>query len=238
MVRGGVAVPLGTLEGMTMHERITAPRAKVKAVLFDYGLVLTGPPDPVAWEEMRAILGADEPAFQAAYWRHRLDYDRGALTGPGYWEAVARDVQRRMMEPQLSMLLQCDVALWTQPNQPMIEWAATLQRVGVRTGILSNLGDAMEAGVMGALGWMSEFAHHTFSHRLGIAKPEAAIYRHAAEGLGVPSESVLFIDDREDNVRGAEAAGMQAIRYTDHGEFLREFQERGYCEELPAPSAL
>ena len=218
-----------------MDERDGAERARTEAVLFDYGLVLTGPPDPIAWEEMRAILGVPEPEFHAAYWRHRNDYDRGALSGTEYWRAVARDLQRQMIEPQLSMVLDADVALWTQPNPPMIAWAAALQAAGVRTGILSNLGDAMEDGVLRTCPWMSGFGHHTFSHRLGLAKPEAAIYLHAAEGLRVPVEAVLFVDDREDNIRGALDAGMQGIQYGSHAQFLREFAELGLGSELPMP---
>ena len=211
------------------------PGTEIEAVLFDYGLVLTGPPDPGAWEEMRAILGVAEPDFHAAYWRHRHDYDRGTLTGPAYWQAVAQYLSRKMLEPQLSMLLDADVTLWTQPNQPMIAWAAALQRAGVQTGILSNLGDAMEDGILKRFDWLHAFAHHTFSHRLGMAKPETAIYQQAAEGLGVPPEAVLFVDDREDNIRGAHATGMPALRYVDHAQFVEEFRRCGYAELLPEP---
>ena len=220
---------------MDVSEPDEPQRTKVGAVLFDYGLVLTGPPHPAAWEEMKAVLCASDEDFHAAYWRHRHDYDRGALNAERYWKAVARDLGRQMVEPQLSMVLDADIALWTQPNKPMIAWAAALQRAGVRTGILSNLGDAMEAGVRRAFGWMGDFAHHTFSHRLGIAKPEAEIYQHAAQGLGVTADAVLFIDDREENITAAVAAGMQAIRYESHAGFLREFGEHGYGSELPPP---
>src|SRR5579875_3566364 len=119
---------------MSMHEPEQATHPRVEAVLFDYGLVLTGPPDPEAWKKMRDLLGADEPAFHAAYWRNRHDYDRGALDGPRYWEAVARDLSRPLQEAELGVLLKADTALWTQPNQPMIDWAAALQAAGVRTG--------------------------------------------------------------------------------------------------------
>jgi putative hydrolase of the HAD superfamily len=37
--------------------------ATIKAVLFDYGRVLSGPPDPAAREEMKQILGVDEERF-------------------------------------------------------------------------------------------------------------------------------------------------------------------------------
>ena len=62
--------------------------------------------------------------------------------------------------------------------------------------------------ILARCGWLSNFAHHTFSHRLGIAKPEAAIYAHAAQGLATAPEHVLFIDDREDNIQAARQAGL------------------------------
>ena len=49
--------------------------------------------------------------------------------------------------------------------------------------ILSNIGDAMEIGVRGQFPALDKFTHHTFSHRLGIAKPDAAIYQHVSQLL-------------------------------------------------------
>jgi putative hydrolase of the HAD superfamily len=199
----------------------------VKAVLFDYGLVLSGPPDPAAWQLLKHIVQTDETRFQEAYWKHRHDYDRGTMNAEIYWQQVAQDVGKPLDGTQLHQLIDADTALWTQPNQPMIDWAAALQRAGVKTGILSNIGDGMETGVLGRCAWLSGFAHHTFSHRLKIAKPELAIYQHAAEGLGVAPANILFIDDREDNIAGAHAAGMQAVQYTDHDTFLHTMHTEG-----------
>ena len=211
------------------------PASPVRAVLFDYGLVLSGPPHPPAWERMRDLFNAPEAVFHHAYWRSRHAYDRGELTGEAYWRQVAADLDHRLDPERLQALLRWDTELWTQPNQAMIDWAAALQAAGVRTGILSNLGDAMEVGVLERCPWLGGFAHHTFSHRLRLAKPELAIYRHAAEGLGVPPAQVLFIDDREDNIEAARQAGMQAIRYTDHDAFLEELRAANFG--LPASPA-
>ena len=211
--------------------------APVQAVLFDYGLVLSGPPDPTAWAAMKGIFAADEDAFHAAYWAPRYDYDRGALNGQTYWQHVAAALRHSLTPQQHDALLEADIALWTQPNEPMIAWAAALQAAGIRTGILSNLGDAMERGVLARLPWMAGFGHHTFSHRLGIAKPDPAIYAHAAQGLGVPPEEVLFLDDREDNILAARAFGMAAIQYTSHADFLHAMRDAGLAHLLtPAPN--
>jgi len=48
---------------------------------------------------------------------------------------------------------------------------------------------------------------------LGLRKPEPAMYRRALDILGGPAERILFIDDREENVAGAAAAGMKTVRF-------------------------
>jgi len=192
----------------------------ITAILFDYGMVLSGPPDPASWTRLKQVFQTDEPAFHAAYWNHRHDYDRGTLNAITYWQAVAEDLRKPIDSGQLRDLIAVDTALWTQPNQPMIDWATALQRANIKTGILSNLGDEMELGILARFPWLQNFAHHTFSHRLGIAKPDLAIYQHAAEGLATPPSDILFLDDREENIAAARASGMTAIQYTTHAAFL------------------
>jgi putative hydrolase of the HAD superfamily len=199
----------------------------VQAVLFDYGLVLTGPPDPAAWQRMAEITGLSEDALRQAYWAPRHDYDRGTHNGRTYWRTVGQHAGLALTEPQIDALVAADTALWTQPNQPMIDFAARLHTAGTPTGILSNLGDEMMHGILAKLPWLEDFSHKTWSHTLNLAKPEPAIYAHAAAGLNLPPSHILFIDDREDNIAGALASGMQAIRYTTQPEFEQEIQNRG-----------
>jgi putative hydrolase of the HAD superfamily len=209
----------------------------IHAVLFDYGLVLSGPPDPRAWERLKGLLSAEEAEFHAAYWRHREAYDRGAMSAATYFGAVASDLQRKLDPATLAALNEADVALWTQPNPEMIAWAAALQQAGYKTGILSNIGEAMEAGVMARCGWLQNFNHHTFSHRLRIAKPDLAIYRHAAEGLDEDPDHILFIDDREENILAARETGMFAVQYEGHAAFTAAMREAG-LESLLHPKSV
>jgi putative hydrolase of the HAD superfamily len=201
--------------------------SEIRGVLFDYGLVLTGPADVAARAAMQRVLGVDDELVQAAYWRYRDAYDRGALSGVAYWHKVAEDVGRVLDADELTALIAADTALWTQPNEAMIGWAERLQRAGMKTGILSNIGDEMEAGVRARFAWLEGFAHQTFSHRLGIAKPDAAIYRHAVEGMGMVAEEILFVDDRIENIEAARGVGMVAVQYVGHEGFVREMEEVG-----------
>jgi putative hydrolase of the HAD superfamily len=210
----------------------------VHSVLFDYGMVLSGPPDPFQWQRMLDISGLDQQAFEHGYWAFRHAYDRGELKGIDYWHQVAKSAGTSFDATQITGLVDADVELWTLPNSPMIEWAKQLQSSGVRTGILSNIGDAMTDGLLRKLEWLSGFDHHTWSYRLLLAKPEAAIYEAAARGLEMPPANILFIDDKIENIEAAQASGMQAIQYSDHAVFLGEMERRGLGHLLqPSSSA-
>ena len=202
----------------------------IEAVLFDYGNVLSASADPVEWARMLQITGLDHPQFTSAYWAPRHAYDRGTHTGPEYWLAVSQHAGIDLSPSQVEALIAADTALWTRSNQPMIDWAARLQTAGTRTGILSNLGDCMTSGVLGKMPWLQHFHHRTFSHTVKVAKPELAIYRHAAEGLETSPENILFVDDLPANCDAGIAAGMQVIQYGDHASFVSEMERRGWGE--------
>jgi putative hydrolase of the HAD superfamily len=197
--------------------------APIQAVLFDYGMVLSGPPNPAAWARMRTLTSLSEDLLHHGYWSHRHAYDRGDLTAEAFWNSAAA---AKLTPTQLDQLIAADVEYWGQLNPPMIEWAQRLQRAKIPTGILSNMPDAMETGLRALHPWIEAFDHHTWSHALNLAKPEPAIYRHAAEGLKTPPANILFLDDRAQNIEAALAAGMQALHYTTHEAFEREMHAR------------
>ncbi|MFI6240223.1 HAD family hydrolase [Micromonospora sp. NPDC050795] len=58
-----------------------------------------------------------------------------------------------------------------------------------------------------------------FSCEVGLAKPDPAIYRIAAERLGVaPSECVFVGDGADGELAGAAAVGMTVLRTTEHND--------------------
>ncbi|HEX9201999.1 MAG TPA: HAD family phosphatase [Acidobacteriaceae bacterium] len=209
-----------------------SPASRINVVLFDYGMVLSAPPDPVAWAKMCSITGLDDDRLHASYWEFRHDYDRGALTGLAYWHAVAAHAGITLDDAQITALFLIDVDLWTQPNLPMVEWAGRLQRAGIRTAILSNIGDRIAEGIVAKLPWLSRFELCVWSHALFMAKPEPAIYVKTAEALNTPLANILFIDDRKENVEAAAALGVQAIHYTSHVSFDREMRACGLASLL------
>src|ERR1700749_767142 len=100
----------------------------LRAVIFDYGEVLSGPPDPQAHKNMLAIAGLPEEPFDKAYWAHRLDYDADILNGQTYWQTVARDNGVQFSPEQIENLLEQDAAMWMDLNPAMMAWIPKIKR--------------------------------------------------------------------------------------------------------------
>lgn len=203
----------------------------IRAILFDFGMVLSAAPRQAEWQKMRELLHIEEPIFHTLYWKHRDEYDKGTLSGTEYWRTIAQEAHAPIDSATVRLLKQADTMHWTAPNEDMVDWALRLQRAGYRIGILSNIGDAMEEGVRRECDWVESFDHHVWSHRLKMRKPEPEIYAVAAEGLEANMEEILFIDDREENIRAAQQLGMRGMVYSTHPVFLQELQQAG-LEEL------
>ena len=212
---------------------------RIRAILFDYGMVLSAPPNPEAWSRLRSLTTLDEDQLHEGYWKHRHDYDRGDLKGASYWQLIAAEFGLPVPTDQnLTDLYDADTDLWTDLNLPMAEWAQSLQRAGIPTGILSNMPDQMELGVVRKHPWLRDFQHITWSHRLSTAKPDLAIYRHAADGLGLSPFNILFVDDKLENLEAARNTGMQTIQYSTHEAFVQELTHRGLTSLLDSPPRL
>jgi 2-haloacid dehalogenase len=66
----------------------------------------------------------------------------------------------------------------------------------------------------------------TVSARVGLIKPDAAIYERHTRAFGLDPKATLFIDDSLANVEAARAYGWNAIRYTDPDQLDADL--RGY----------
>jgi putative hydrolase of the HAD superfamily len=211
--------------------------SSLDAVLFDYGLVLSAPRNPHVWTELAGLSGMSEAELERAYWMERDDYDAGILTGEEFWSGIGASAGATYPPDLLSQMNAGDVRLWGDLNEPMVQWVLQLHEAGIRTGILSNMGDRMSEGLAARFDWIGRFHHTVWSHALKMRKPDPAIYAESASGLGVDPARILFIDDKPENTSAAIAFGMQAIVYRDFESFTAEMDSRGFGDLLRIASA-
>lgn len=70
------------------------------------------------------------------------------------------------------------------------------------------------------------FDHILLSCKLGMAKPDRAIFLHASQVAKVEPADCFFVDDTPDNVEAARAAGLQAYCFQGVAELLNELKKR------------
>jgi putative hydrolase of the HAD superfamily len=103
----------------------------LRAVVFDYGMVLTGPPDPKAYAALRRITGLSAERLDGLYWADRHAYDEGKLTGLEFWQKLVRQLELKQrglltailsnmgdnvhanMEREFDWLARFDVLVWS-----------------------------------------------------------------------------------------------------------------------------
>ncbi len=209
----------------------------LQAVVFDYGMVLSTAQEPAALAALKQITRLDDAAFDAHYWRYRHRYDLGELNGTSFWQAISRDASLGLNSSEITRLIEHDVVMWSTLNETMLRWVAAVQDAGLRTAILSNMGEELLRYMRQEFGWLGRFDHHTWSCELGIGKPDPEIYRYTCRELGVAPGEALFLDDKPENIAAAESVGMQAIQFTTAEALEAELERRGLLATLPAPLA-
>ena len=177
---------------------------------------------------MATILEMPVTDFQQSYWRDRLAYDKATLDAAAYWNAVAG---RQLSAAYVDRLQEIDSASWSHPDPLMPGWAQRVRAAGFRTGLLSNMPSPVRDYIV-RCPWLPEFDHATFSCDLHSTKPSPEIYRHSLVGLGVSSSDALLLDDRVENVRGAEALGIHGVLFTTP-EALSEELARRFAIHVP-----
>jgi putative hydrolase of the HAD superfamily len=205
----------------------------LRAVIFDYGLVLSGPPEPGARARLLEISGLSPEVFDAHYWKYRLDYDRGTLNGHTYWPTIARDTGVSLSPEQIEALIEQDVLLWATVDPVMLAWVDRVRASGMKIAILSNMGEDLLAYMRDNFRWLDRFHHLTWSCELNLIKPMAAIYEHTLEQLNVGAGEALFLDDRAENVEGARAAGIHSLLFRGIDRLQVDLQREGLASQLP-----
>jgi putative hydrolase of the HAD superfamily len=224
---------LSTIQGH-LQEEILA----LRAVVFDYGMVLTGQPDQAAHDAMVRLTGLPVEQFEPLYWADRHAYDEGKLSGLTFWQKFASDSGLALTASQIDELNRYDARMWTTQNPAMLAWQQQLKQAGLRTAILSNMGDTVLASIEREFRWIHDFDVLIWSYQHGMAKPAPEIYQLVLSGLGTQPEETLFIDDKLLNVEAARSLGIKAIEFTTIERLRDDLIAGGYDRELPIPVAV
>ncbi|MGH2899858.1 MAG: HAD family hydrolase [Solirubrobacteraceae bacterium] len=102
-----------------------------------------------------------------------------------------------------------DTCVFIEGALEILEWS---RGAGLRTAIITNGRASFQRSKLERLSLVPAVDEVLVSGEEGIHKPEADLFRRAADRLGVAASDCVYVGDNPHNdVLGAEAAGMQAI---------------------------
>ena len=180
--------------------------------------------------------GLPHDQFEAIYWADRHAYDEGKLTGLQFWQNFVRDAKLDLDAASIDELNLWDARMWTTQNPAMLAWQQQLRQHGIRTAILSNMGDTVLANIEREFDWLPRFDVLVWSYQHNMAKPDPAIYRLTLDRLGTHPEESLFIDDKQSNIDAARALGLLAIQFSTIEKLREDLVAAGLDAELPLPA--
>jgi putative hydrolase of the HAD superfamily len=192
----------------------------VSAVVLDIGGVLELVDDqawPQRWAERWAgEAGLDAAGLEAALARHEPlgDLLTGAATESDFRAAYQRALG--LGEDRLDAMM---AELWDAYcgvlDATLHDFWMSLRGRGVLLGILSNSMDGARREEGRRYGFIEEADVVVYSHEVGLAKPDPAVYALTTHRLGVPADEVAFLDDNLTNVEAAGAFGWRALLHED-----------------------
>lgn len=198
----------------------------MRAVVFDLGGVL------VDWDPrylLRKVMPGREEEMEAILadvLNHEWNLARDA--GDSWPDAIAR---LQAEHPQWADIFATYDERWAETlggaHDDTVAILRELKAQGVPLYALSNWSAQKFPMAEERFEWLDWFDGVVVSGRVGMVKPDAAIFRHLCETFGLVAAETIFIDDHEPNVVAARAAGIDAIHFQGADALRSELQARG-----------
>jgi epoxide hydrolase-like predicted phosphatase len=182
---------------------------EIKAVIFDWGGVLIDDPAPGLMQYCAKDLGVSRQQYITAHCKFEADFVKGLISEEMFWSRICSELN--VPKPKVpSLWMEAFKAAYV-PREDVFSMAASLQRDGYKTAVLSNT-------EIPAMQYFYQLQYNmfdvlVFSCAEGTKKPERGIYERTIKKLGVQPEQSVFIDDRADYIKGAEQARLNTILF-------------------------
>ena len=198
--------------------------APIRVILFDMGGVLIRlRGHRVLLDHLPANMSENALLTQ---WLHSdavRAFESGRISLPDFCRAIIPDMGLNMSE---AAFLEVFERFLDAPYEGTAEMLPLLAQ-RYTTGVLSNTSEPHWTRACVMLPELAAVAHVFLSCRMGMLKPDAAIFSEVLDQLGVASGEVLYFDDHPANVAAARMLGIQAVQVDGFGEAMEALAALG-----------
>ena len=198
----------------------------IRYLYFDLGKVLMDFDHAIGCQQIAAISGCSAEKVDSILFESGLEdsFETGLLDARQFHEQFC---QASGGSPSQEELLAACSDIFSL-NVRMMPLIGQLTAVGIPMGILSNTCSAHWEHVFSRYAFLERnFQDYVLSYESKSMKPDQKIYLDAIKVANVDANEIFFIDDKQENVDGAIAAGIDAVLYTTAGQAIVDLQSRG-----------
>lgn len=194
----------------------------IKYIIFDWGGVCSYAHALKDFaRDFAAKTGKDKDEIERVFRELEYPYETGRITPAQFWTDLRRrlGVDMPIEEIQAVMLHSCDLS-----DKEVLNLILELRKK-FKTILLSNNYEDLFAHTK-KLYDLEKYFDFTFSSSsIGFKKPEREAYEHVLKTLDAKPEEVVFIDNKEKNIVGANDLGIKTIHFKDAEQLKKELSQ-------------
>lgn len=153
--------------------------------------------------------------------------------GRELWQQVERgQISQAAFETRLAAMLGVrpdglvrELLADLRPDQRMLNAVQAASRAGIRAAVVTNSWGTEPYDPYEPWQLKVTFDAVVVSHEVGLRKPDPAIYRLAAEEIGVAPGACVFVDDVASNLPAARGLGMAVIHHVSTDDTIRVLEQ-------------
>jgi putative hydrolase of the HAD superfamily len=199
--------------------------AAPEAIVFDFGGVMTKEPNREAVVQFLCKSFALSPQeFEAVNQEKRKAIKTGKRD-QDFWLEYARQKNISLpkgWEDSFNHVMKDAIGV----NHEMYDLVLELKGKGIPVALLSNIDDRL-ARIIREFNLYAPFDPCLLSCEIGLEKPDPKIYEFLLKEMELPASSIIFIDDRAENIEAAQKLGFDAILFTSQNQLQKELKKRG-----------
>ncbi len=194
----------------------------MKAIIFDWGGVLIDDPLEGMANAMASVFNLDPKKFWEVYEPYHDQFQRGEIAENQLWEDIC--LNNNLSKPAVKSLWHDALAHSYVVHNDVFALAKNLKELGYKIALLSN---TEPPGKLFFEERNYGFDEMIFSCAEQLQKPDPAIYQAALRQLDVQPEEAVFIDDKPENVEGAQKVGIHGILFKNFEQLVEDLRKLG-----------
>jgi putative hydrolase of the HAD superfamily len=152
-----------------------------------------------------------------------LDFKSGKISEEEFWNFATKELGIKVDLENIKTILKDSYEV----NSEVLEYIRKIKEKGYISCVCSNNFPTRINSLEEKWGIRDLFDVKVFSYEVGIMKPAKEIFQVLVDKTGVLPQEIVYSDDNESKLQGANELGINTFVYTDFERFVKRLEELG-----------